>query len=179
MIVHETPRLLLETWEFEDFEAFALLARDPKVMHFIAEGKPWPDSRIGWFMGKQSSLQETLGFCHWKMIDRTSRDLLGICGLAPLPSIGEIEIGWWLKPAYWRKGIAFEAAQRVVSAAFEEHDLRRIVARAYRSNARSVALIERLGMTFSRLLDPGPIGEVALFALESPKGADRRISLAD
>ena len=104
-------------------------------------------------MGKQDALQETLGFCNWKMADRVSRDLLGLCGLAPLASVGEIEIGWWLKSAYWRKGIAFEAAERVVSAAFEEHGLRRIVARAYRSNTRSVALMERLDMTFDRLLD--------------------------
>lgn len=123
-------------------------------------------------MGKQSALQETLGFCNWKLTDRTNRELLGFCGLAPLPSVGEIEIGWWLKSAYWRKGMAFEAAERVVSAAFEEHGLRRIVARAYRSNTRSIALMERLGMTFNRALDPGPVGDIVLFSLNSPVDPD-------
>ncbi len=180
MIVHETPRLLLESWDLDDFEAFAAIARDPEVMRFIAEGKPWPDSKIGWFMGKQAALQETLGFCNWKITDRTSRELLGFCGIAPLASVGEIEIGWWLKPAHWQKGIAFEAAERVVSAAFEDHSIHRIVARAYRSNTRSVALMERLGMTFDRLLEPGPVGDIVLFVLDAPissvrqsKGLDR------
>lgn len=165
MIVHETQRLFLETWVLEDFEAFASIARDPQVMRFIAEGDPWPDSRIGWFMGKQSALQETLGFCNWKLTDRVSRELVGFCGLAPLQQISEIEIGWWLRPAYWKKGLAFEAAECVVSAAFKEHAIRRIVARAYRANTSSVVLMERLGMVFERVLDTNPLGEIFLFSL--------------
>lgn len=166
MIVHRTPRLLLETWEPDDFDAFAAIARDPEVMRFIAEGKPWPDSRIGWFMGRQVTLQETLGFCNWKLADAASGELLGFCGLATLPSIGEIEIGWWLKPSHWRKGLACEAAERVAQAAFDDHGLTRIIARAYRANTRSIALVERLGMRFERTLDPGPRGEIVLYGLD-------------
>lgn len=167
MIVHKTQRLLLETWELQDFESFASIARDPQVMRFIAEGAPWPDSRIGWFMGKQSALQETLGFCNWKLTDRVSRELIGFCGLAPLQQIDEIEIGWWLKPGYWKKGLALEAAECVVSAAFEEHGISRIVARAYRDNKSSVVLMERLGMVFDRVLDTSPVGEIVLFSLDN------------
>lgn len=165
MIVYETQRLLLETWVLDDFEAFASIARDPQVMRFIAEGNPWPDSRIGWFMGKQSTLQETLGFCNWKLTNRVNRELVGFCGLAPLPQINEIEIGWWLRPAYWKQGLAFEAAECVVNAAFKEHAIRRIVARAYCANKSSVALMERLGMVFDRVLDTNPVGEIVLFGL--------------
>ena len=174
MIVHETSRLSLESWDLDDFEAFAAIARDPEVMRFIADGKPWPDSRIGWFMGKQAALQETLGFCNWKMTNRTSRELLGFCGIAPLASVGDIEIGWWLKPTHWHQGIAYEAAERVVSAAFDEHGIHRLVARAYRSNTRSVALMERLGMTFDRFLEPGPVGDIVLFVLEAPTSSVRQ-----
>lgn len=171
MIVYKTPRLLFETWKLSDFDAFAVVARDPRVMRFIAEGKPWTDARIGWFMGQQKALQETMGFCNWKLTDRASRELLGFCGLAPLSPVGEVEIGWWLKPAFWRKGLAWEAAERVVSAAFREHDLHRIVARAYRSNLRSITLMERLGMSFLRDLEPGPAGDILLFGLDRPVSA--------
>lgn len=47
MIVHETSRFLLKTWNLEDIDAFAGIARDPDVMRYIAQGEPWPDSRIG------------------------------------------------------------------------------------------------------------------------------------
>ena len=166
MIVHKTQRLFLETWELEDFESFALIARDPRVMRFIAEGNPWPDSRIGWFMGKQCALQESLGFCNWKLTDRNNTELIGFCGIAPLQPIDEIEIGWWLKPEYWKKGLAFEAAECVVNAAFEVHDFTRIVARAYRNNTSSIALMRRLGMVFDRVLDTNHLGDIVLFKCE-------------
>ena len=167
MIIHKTRRLFLETWELEDFESFACIARDPKVMRYIGEGDPWPDSRIGWFMGKQCALHESLGFCNWKLTDRVAGELIGFCGLAPLQSINEIEIGWWLKPAHWKKGLAYEAAKCVVSAAFEVHGISRIVARAYRANTSSVALMERLGMVFDRVLDTNSLGDIVLFRLDT------------
>lgn len=172
MVIHKTQRLLLETWELEDFDAFAAIARDPQVMHFIAEGKPWLDSRIGWFMGMQSALQQTLGFCNWKLADRVNGDLIGFCGLAPLPQINEIEIGWWLKPAYWKKGLALEAAERTVSAAFEEHDINGLVARAYRANQSSIKLMERLGMVYDRVLESNTSGEVVLYRIDSAKATN-------
>lgn len=174
MIVHETPRLLLETWDLGDFDAFAAIARDPDVMRFIAEGRPWPDSRIGWFLGQQSAFQQTLGYCNWKLIDRSNGGLVGFCGLAPLPSISETEIGWWLSPAHWRKDLAFEAAEHVVAAAFEQHELSRLVARAYRANTRSIRVIERLGMRFDRLLDAGPMGDIALYTMDQKRPGEPR-----
>ena len=167
MIVHKTQRLFLETWELEDFKSFASIARDPRVMRFIAEGDPWPDSRIEWFMGKQSALQESLGFCNWKLTDQASGELVGFCGLAPFPQVNEIEIGWWLNPAYWKKGLAFEAAECVVGAAFEVHGISRIVARAYRANTSSIVLMERLGMEFNRVLDTNSVGDIVLFSLDN------------
>lgn len=164
MIVHETSRLLLETWHLEDFDAFALVARDPQVMRYIAKGEPWPDSRIGWFMGLQKAFQDTLGYCNWKLTDRSNGELIGFCGLAPLTSLEATEIGWWLKPAYWGRGFAFEAAEQVVGSAFSEHGLNHLVARVYSSNERSINLIERLGMRYDRPLDTNTVGEVLLFS---------------
>lgn len=165
MIVHKTSRLLLETWHLEDFEAFALVARNPEVMRYIANGKPWSDSRIGWFMGLQKGFQDTLGYCNWKLTDRSDGELIGFCGLASLPVVGGTEIGWWLKPAYWGRGFAFEAAEQVVDCAFSKHALNGLVARVYRSNERSIKLIERLGMSYDRPLDTNAVGEVLLFSI--------------
>lgn len=165
MIAHKTKRLFLETWALEDFEAFASIARDPQVMRFIAEGAPWPDSRVRRFISDQHTLQETLGYCNWKLIDRASGELLGFCGLAPLQQINEIEIGWWLRPEYWKKGLAFEAAVCVLSAAFSEYGIHNIVARAYRANTSSIALMKRLEMVYDRVLDTNQVGEIVLYGL--------------
>lgn len=170
MVVHKTQRLFLETWDLKDFDAFACIARDPQVMRFIGEGDPWPDSRIGWFMGMQSVLHQTLGFCNWKLSDRASGELIGFCGLAPLQQINEIEIGWWLKPAYWKKGLAFEAAECVVAAAREDLGVGRIVARAYRENTNSIKIMDRLGMVFDRVLETNSHGEIVLYSIDNSRG---------
>lgn len=172
MIVHETSRLSLETWALEDFAAFAEVARDPKVMHYIAEGQPWPDSRIGWFMGLQRAYQETLGYCNWKLTSRANGELIGFCGLAPLPMADAPEIGWWLKPAHWGKGYASEAAEKVLDVAFSAHDLERVVARACRKNERSIKLMKRLGMVFERSLKTNAISEVMLYETDGSRQSE-------
>lgn len=68
-------------------------------------------------------------------------------------------------PSYWKKGLAFEAAECVVSAAFNDHAIHRIVARAYRSDTRSIVLMKRLGMVYDRVLDSTPVDEIVLFSL--------------
>lgn len=165
MIVLETPRLQFKTWELGDFEAFAAIARDPRVMRYIAEGTPWSDARIGWFMGRQSVLQETLGYCNWLLLERRTASRIGFCGLAPLTSVGEVEIGWWLAPSHWHQGFGIEAARCTLQAGFERHSLSSIVARAYRANTRSIALMEKLGMRFDRLLGHGPMGGIDLYRI--------------
>ena len=163
VVVHETDRLVLQTWELEDFAAFAPIARDPAVMRFIADGKPWPDSRIGWFMGLQRAHQHSLGYCCWKLIEKDTSDLIGFCGIAPVFSLNETEIGWWLKRSHWHRGFALEAASCVERAAFTVHRVERLVARAYKENTPSVRLIQKLGMAFVRNLEPSDIGSILLF----------------
>lgn len=164
-IIHQTDRLHLTSWDLADFPAFAQVARDPKVMHFIAEGEPWPDSRIGWFMGQQAAWQRALGYCLWQLRLKSSGEMIGFCGLCPLAEIDEVEIGWWLKPGFWRQGYAVEAAQQTVHAAFKDHQLKRIVARAYADNARSIRLMDKLGMRFAKPFGNGPRGPIVLYAL--------------
>ncbi|WP_224813529.1 GNAT family N-acetyltransferase [Hasllibacter sp. MH4015] len=162
-VVHETERLTLQTWELDDFAAFAPIARDPAVMHFIADGKAWPDSRIGWFMGLQRAHQHSLGYCCWKLIERETGDLIGFCGIAPVFNLDETEIGWWLKQSHWGQGYASEAAHCVADAAFAVHGLDRLVARVYEDNAASRRLIGKLGMTFDRVIDRTDLGTVLMF----------------
>lgn len=163
VIAHETDRLALMNWKLEDFNDFAQIARDPRVMRYIADGQPWPDSRIGWFMGLQRAFQYSLGYCCWKLVEKDTLEFIGFCGIAPSLSLNEIEIGWWLKPSHWGQGFAFEAASHVEKVSCSEHGIGRIIARVYEGNAASVRLVEKLGMAFVRNLETTPVGSVLLY----------------
>ena len=61
-------------------------------------------------------------------------------------SIREWEIGWAIHSDLWGKGIATEAARRVLEFAFVELRSHRIVAFSYAQNVASTRVMEKLGM---------------------------------
>ena len=62
----------------------------------------------------------------------------------------EVGLFWALFPAHWGKGYATEAARAMVSYAFDELELARIVATTEHDNLRSIAVMRRLRMTIER-----------------------------
>lgn len=62
----------------------------------------------------------------------------------------EVGLFWALFPERWGNGYATEAARAMVSYAFDELELARIVATTENDNVRSIAVMKRLGMTIER-----------------------------
>lgn len=68
-------------------------------------------------------------------------------------------------PGYRGCGYAFEAAQATIELARGDLKLSRIVAFTAMDNTRSIKLLERLGMSFDRMVDLPPDGkQVKLYA---------------
>jgi RimJ/RimL family protein N-acetyltransferase len=55
-----------------------------------------------------------------------------------------------LLPRHWRKGLASEGARALIRYGFDEIGLDRIIAQTMTVNARSRAVIERIGLTYVR-----------------------------
>jgi RimJ/RimL family protein N-acetyltransferase len=101
---------------------------------------------------------------------RSTEALIGAVGFAPclapfgqLASFGgtphytpEVGLFWALLPEHWRNGYATEAARAMISYAFDDLHLRRIVATTEHDNLRSIAVMRRLGMTIERNPSPKP-----------------------
>jgi ribosomal-protein-alanine N-acetyltransferase len=77
--------------------------------------------------------------------------LIGICGLSLMNEPDEVEIGWWLTPSYWGKGLATEAAQAVMNYGFDHLKLTKIISIAQPANHRSIRVMEKLGMHFEKM----------------------------
>lgn len=58
----------------------------------------------------------------------------------------EVEIGWSIVADEWGRGLATEAARRLVTLAFDELALREIVSFTLPHNAASIRVMEKLGM---------------------------------
>lgn len=58
---------------------------------------------------------------------------------------GTGDFGYILGPAFWGKGLAFDAASAVIGVLQDEYAVHSLYATADRHNARSIRLLERLG----------------------------------
>lgn len=147
-MVLETERLILDTWQTSDWTAFRPIATDVEVMRFITGGVPWSDTQIQDFVERQVKLYSERGYCRWKLIEKSSSELIGFCGVGFWRDAVDPEIGWWLARRYWGRGLASEAARVALDDAFERVRLDRIISIALPANIASTRIMQRLGLQF-------------------------------
>lgn len=143
----ETPRLILRPWHEADREPFAAMNADPEVRRYFPsvlsrhEADVFFDRLLGW-------QREELVFA---AVERKGGGLIGMAGLAEVdeekPPAPAVEIGWRLARDAWGHGYATEAALGWLDHGFRSLCLPEIVAFAVAANARSRAVMERIGMT--------------------------------
>jgi RimJ/RimL family protein N-acetyltransferase len=149
--VLETTRLRLRCWRDDDLEPFALLNADSRVMeHFPSVLDRAQSDRLAARIRKGLSER---AFGSWALEVPGTADFIGFTGLS-VPAFDAhftpcVEIGWRLAFDYWGRGYASEAASSVLSYAFGSLGLREVVSFTVPANRRSIAVMERLGMTRS------------------------------
>ncbi|MBT2325868.1 GNAT family N-acetyltransferase [Variovorax paradoxus] len=145
----QTPRLRLRAWRDEDLPPFAALNADSEVMEHLLG--PLTRSQSNALVGRitEHFLREGFGF--WAVEAPGIASFIGMVGIG-IPSYTApftpcVEVGWRLARQYWRQGFATEAAQAALEFGFETVDLSEIVALTVPGNARSRAVMSKLGMT--------------------------------
>jgi RimJ/RimL family protein N-acetyltransferase len=77
---------------------------------------------------------------------------LGMCGLIRRSTLNDVDIGYAFLPRYWSKGYAFEAALAMKQYGRDVIGLKRMVAVVDPQNAGSIRLLEKLGMTYEKMV---------------------------
>lgn len=184
-IEFETGRLRLRQWRPDDLAPFAALNADPRVMaHFPA---PLTRAESDALAERCAALIAARGWGFWAAELKAGGTFVGFVGLhtpaAELPFSPCVEIGWRLAFAHWGQGLASEAARGALQVGFATLGLAEIVAFTAVGNARSRAVMERLGMhaagTFDhpQLAMDSPLRRHSLYRLPRhaalrPQGAD-------
>lgn len=142
----ETERLILRPLDETDFEAVFKMRGDAEVMRFIREPQNREES-INWINLVSSRwATERIGFC--AMIEKSSNEFVGWCGIWKLKETGELEVGYAVAKNAWGKNFAAEAAAAFLNYAFENLETEKIVAVARPENAPSRRVMEKLGMSY-------------------------------
>ncbi|NMY70149.1 GNAT family N-acetyltransferase [Pseudomonas sp. WS 5414] len=146
----ETPNLILRPRTLEHFEACLRMDLDPEVTRFtpgIWDGGQWHRDFL------QSRMTQDFGErCgYWAIFAKEAPDdLLGWVSFIPFDAVGpELEMGWRLVRRAWGRGVASEAARRIVEHAFADPEVERIVADAHIDNGASLAVARKLGFRFT------------------------------
>ncbi len=151
MIIAETPRLILRTFDAEDNDAMCRVLCDPEVMRY-SDGIKTPEDIKGWIEECIENYSRH-GFGLWAVVLKDSGKVIGYCGLTRFPDIDgqpEIEIGFRLSHSSWSRGYATEAAAAVRDHAFDTLGLSRLVALVDPDNTASIRVAEKIGMTFEK-----------------------------
>jgi RimJ/RimL family protein N-acetyltransferase len=154
-VVLRTSRLLLREWRDQDRRSFAVMNQDPRVMEYF----PGPMDRASSnaFVDRLDGFHSSLGFTMWVVevlhSERGWTSFAGFTGLMPVsfdPPFGHleppVEVGWRLWPQWWGLGIASEAARASLAHGFDVLGLPEILSFTVVANARSRAVMERIGM---------------------------------
>jgi ribosomal-protein-alanine N-acetyltransferase len=173
-----TDRLLLRRWRASDRAPFARLNADPEVMRYFPS--PLSAEENDAFMEQMEMRLERDGWGLWALEVRQTRAFIGFTGLASATFEAHftpaIEIGWRLAREAWGCGYATEAARAAARFGFEELQRDELVSFTATGNAKSRAVMRRLGMTHDpaedfdhpRLAIGDPLRRHVLYRLTGP-----------
>jgi ribosomal-protein-alanine N-acetyltransferase len=145
----ETDRLTLRDWRGEDLAPFAAMNADPKVMEFYPELLSRAESDALAMRLQQD--MDAVGFGLYAVEVKSSGDFIGYVGISevrfPAAFAPAVEIGWRLAAASWGQGYATEAAKGCLAHSFYEIGFDNLVSFTTRINTKSIAVMERIGMS--------------------------------
>lgn len=152
-----TERLIIRHWTGSevDREALHALNSDEKIMHFFPFRRNRQQSDE--MLERIFDLIATKGLGWAAICLRDTQEPIGFSGLCDVNFDAEFtpatEIGWRLLPKYWGKGLATEAAARLIQHGFDDLALDKIVSFAAPQNTGSTNIMKRLNMVARPELD--------------------------
>ena len=143
----ETKRLLLRKWTDADCDALFEILRDTEVVRYLADGKPFSMEKVKEFLAWAESYERENGFCRWKIIEKSSGEIIGSCGFARPHGTEEIELGYLFAKNRWGRGYATEIAAAASDYGFKKLGFREIIAMTDVENTASQRVLEKIGFT--------------------------------
>ncbi len=162
-----TARLFLTRITADDVGLMLAVWNDPAFIKHVGDRgiRTEDEAREALDAGIFRSYRE-YGYGPFKMVRKDDAAVLGICGLFKRDNLEDPDIGFAILPAYYRRGYAGEAARAVVAHARDDLGVRKLTAIVSPGNTASIGLLEKLGLTFSRMITmPGDDEAICLYEM--------------
>jgi len=149
----ETERLIIRPTTVFDSAFILELLNTPKWLKNIGNKNVSSiEDANAYIKTKMLPQLEKLGYSSYTIIRKSDDQPIGLCGLYDREGIDGIDIGFALLPRYEGKGYAFESAGKLLEVAICEFKISPISAIATKENKASQNLLEKLGLTFKKMV---------------------------
>jgi ribosomal-protein-alanine N-acetyltransferase len=147
MPVLETQRLVLREFQFEDLDALTAILCDPETMRYYPMS--FDRAEVADWIQRNRTRYANDGYGLWAMILKSTRELIGDCGLVrqSVDAVDEIEIGYHMRRDLWNQGYASEAARACRDYGFANLKVDRLISLIRPENLASRRVAEKNGMT--------------------------------
>ena len=144
-----TPRLQLRPYRESDVDDIWPYASDPSFPRLMSWAAHTDRAEtLGFVRGTQQAIADNTG-CTWAIVQ--GGKVVGTVGLEGIRwqlrawRVDRAELGYWLAPELWGKGLMTEAAHHVMVFGFTELGLHKITVNCLEQNVGSRRVIEKLG----------------------------------
>ena len=163
----------LKEWKRTDAASLAESANDSRIVTWLNEGFPYPytlqdaEKFIGQVLSDDLSIQRAI-VAQGKVIGGIGagrkRGALRYCA----------ELGYWLSPPFWNRGIMTDAVRTFCREVFESTQISRLQAMVFAPNAASCRVLEKCGFQREGTLRQcvwkgGRCYDAVLYGLLAPK----------
>jgi len=143
-----SQRLGFRWWSQADLPLARELWGDLEVTKFF--GGPFPEEEIQHRLQVELDRAAAHNFQYWPMHLVDGGEFVGCCGLRPYKLDERMpELGFHLRPKYWGRGLALEAAKAVIRYAFETVRAKALCAGHHPDNINSKKVLARLGFQYT------------------------------
>jgi RimJ/RimL family protein N-acetyltransferase len=166
----ETERLVLRRLTKDDAAFILELLNEPAFLENIGDrgARTLADARRYIARGPMESYRK-FGFGLYLVELKDSGAPIGICGLLKRDWLEDVDIGFAFLQKFRSRGFGRESAAAVMHYGWTTLHLKRIVAITKPTNQASIALLEKLGLRFEKIItQPDYAGENKLFAASAP-----------
>lgn len=144
----KTERLGFRWWTAEDLPLAQELWGDLEVTKYF--GGPFSEEEIRRRFKRERARRMVHGFQYWVIELLENGEFVGVCGLRPYRPAEEIvELGFHLRPKFWGRGLATEAARAAIAYAFATYAPKKLAAGHHPENGNSKKVVEKLGFQYS------------------------------
>ena len=167
----QTERFILRAFEDADIPWLSEMHRNPEVVRYLRAAGADPEMSEEEALTLAHTVREKYRYGPygiWAIDERTLREPLGWAALKYLDTSDEIEVGYGLRRGAWGRGVATEAARRLVRHGFEDRALDRIVGVTHPDNVASQNVLRKTGLTYLGLVNRYYGRELTYFELLAP-----------